>query len=271
MKTKPSSLLMALERRRTLPDALLETDIITGLRTGELPSPTRLGNSLYFRMRMTGTGPVWRAQSGNTYRDPAQYINREFVSACVGIPLVMDHPASGRIGPDDKIVGTTVAAYTYQAPESPPEVWVISRVLDGGAQETLLNEVMSTSPSVIVGDSPDGFSEGAPIVLDHLALVKQGVWDLGGPPEGIDQEQIFNDSYDEVSQMTKDEMRELIRATVAESLAGKVLADSSPEDFSAKVDALVSQKLDSALAAHNPAAQADKDSYEATLRRRFQG
>lgn len=215
-------------------DSLLESDIIAGLKTGELPSPTRLGNSLYYRMRLTGTGSVWRSDGGDTFRDPEKYINREFVSGCVGLPLVMDHPAGGRIGPEDKIIGTTVAAYTCSAEENRPEVWVISRVLDGSAQETLLTEVMSTSPSVIVGNSPDGFSEGAPLVIDHLAVVQQGVWDHQQAPSGIDQEILLNDSQTTqgVSSMT-------------------------PEELEAKVAELVAQKLEAALAAHKAAPVAD--------------
>lgn len=234
MKSKPSNLLMALERKRTMADSLLESDVINGMRTGELPSPTRLGNSLYYRMRLTGTGAVWRSDGGDTFRDPEKYINREFVSACVGLPLVMDHPATGRIGPDDKIIGTTVAAYIYSAENANPEVWVISRVLDGSAQETLLTEVMSTSPSVIVGNSPDGFSEGAPLVIDHLAVVPQGVWDHQQEPTGIDQEILLNDSIttNEVFGMT-------------------------PEELEAKVEALVAQKLEAALSAHTAKPTAD--------------
>jgi hypothetical protein len=224
----------SLERTRTVSDSLLESDVINGMRTGELPSPTRLGNSLYYRMRMTGTGAVWRSDGGDTFRDPSKYINQEFVSACIGIPLVMDHPESGRIGPDDKIIGTTVAAYTYSTDGQSPEVWVIARVIDGYAQEALLTEVLSTSPSVIVGDSPDGFSEGAPLVIDHLAVVPQGVWDMGGPPVGIDQQILINDSQstNEVSNMT-------------------------PDQLDAHIEALVTQKLQAALAAHSAKTEAD--------------
>jgi hypothetical protein len=229
-----SKIINSLERTRTVSDSLLESDVINGMRTGELPSPTRLGNSLYYRMRMTGTGAVWRSDGGDTFRDPSKYINQEFVSACIGIPLVMDHPESGRIGPDDKIIGTTVAAYTYSTDGQSPEVWVISRVLDGSAQEALLTEVLSTSPSVIVGDSPDGFSEGAPLVIDHLAVVPQGVWDMGGPPVGIDQQILINDSQstNEVSNMT-------------------------PDQLDAHIEALVTQKLQAALAAHSAKTEAD--------------
>ena len=174
-------------------DSLLESDVINGMRTGELPSPTRLGNSLYYRMRMTGTGAVWRSDGGDTYRNASKYINKGFVSACVGIPLVMDHPESGRIGPHDKIIGVTVSAYTLKLMRMPLEIWVISRVIDGAAQEaSLLTEVLSTSPSVIVGESPDGYSEGDPLVIDHLAVCAVGVWDRGGPVYGIDQDLILD-------------------------------------------------------------------------------
>ncbi|WP_321868624.1 prolipoprotein diacylglyceryl transferase [Paraburkholderia tropica] len=234
MKSKPSNLLMALERRRTVADSLLESDVINGMRTGELPSPTRLGNSLYYRMRLTGTGAVWRSDGGDTFRDPEKYINSEFVAACVGIPLLLDHPEGGRIGPDDRIIGTTVSAYVCSDDATSPEIWVIARVLDGLAQETLLTEIMSTSPSVIVGDSPDGFSEGAPLILDHLAVCKVGVWDHQQAPSGIDQEILLNDSKttNEVFGMT-------------------------PEELEAKVEALVALKLEAALSAHTAKPTAD--------------
>lgn len=223
----------SLERTRTISDSLLESDVINGMRTGGLPSPTRLGNSLYYRMRMTGTGAVWRSDGGDTFRDPSKYINQEFVSACIGIPLVMDHPASGRIGPDDKIIGTTVAAYTYTAAGQPPEVWVIARVINGDAQDALLTEVLSTSPSVIVGDSPDGFSEGAPLVIDHLAVCAVGVWDHQQEPSGIDQDILLNDS----------------KSTNEVSM--------TPEELDAKIDAIVAQKLKAALEAHSAKTEAD--------------
>ena len=61
--------------------------------------------------------------------------------------------------------------------------------------------------------------------------------------------------------MTRQELIDLIKATVDEGLAGKVLADSTPDEFNAKVGDVELEKLAAALSAHsqtdlNPAAGA---------------
>lgn len=206
---------------------LLETSLIEGLAANLIESPQKLANSLYYRMRITGTGTVWRESTGDTYRPPGKYINAEFIQRCVGLPIIIEHPESGVVDTEDKIVGTTVFAYVPD--DKPEEVWCIARIIDGQAQDDLLSEKLSTSPSVITAPS-QADQEGDPVYIDHLAIVPLGVWDHDGPPSGIDQDVILNDAVadepavsaleqsdsNEVIDMNPEELKKLLNDALEE-------------------------------------------------------
>lgn len=181
---------------------MLESQVVAQLVTNEASSPQPLGNSLYYRLRVTGTGKVSRSFSGDTERPADRYVGSpEFLDRCVGLPIVIEHPdgPEGILTGDSKIVGTSVHAYIPA--DCPNEVWCIGRIISTDAQDLLLTTTMSTSPSVVtcvskVNPNSGEAQEGNPLVIDHLAIVPQGVWDHNGPPSGIDQDILLSESAD---------------------------------------------------------------------------
>jgi len=172
---------------------LLETQVINGLVDGTLPSPQVLSNSLYYKFRFTGTGDVWRDTTGDTYRRPEHYLNDEVMARAIGVPVVVEHPEKGKLETTTKLVGTTV--HSYVPSDLPEDIWVIARITDGEAQAALLSNELSTSPSVVTAKSSPT-EEGAPLFIDHLAIVPHGVWDHDNGPNGIVQDVLIPDIAD---------------------------------------------------------------------------
>jgi hypothetical protein len=150
--------------------AMLETKLIDAMASNLIASPQRLSNSLYYRMRVTGTGAVWRDTTGNTFRPPGEYINAEFIQRSIGLPIVVEHPEEGVLTTETRQVGNTVFAYVPD--NAPGEVWAIGRITDGQTQDDLLSEKLSTSPSVITAPASTEGEEGRPVyILQSLGLV----------------------------------------------------------------------------------------------------
>ena len=168
--------------------------IINGLQNGELKSPQRIGESLYIVLRITGTGiteryklndngePILKDGKPEVYkinRLESEFLSEDFLNACNGIPVLLDHPHTNDQLIDgenfkEHIVGTIVKAFVKGK-----EVWGIARILDPNVLSMILSKMKSTSPAVTsrneIGDNDivnEHFER-----IDHVALVSDGYWD----------------------------------------------------------------------------------------------
>jgi hypothetical protein len=172
-----------------------ELDVATYIKDGVYTSPQQFMNMWLFDVRIAGTDLAYREEhKEHVYRDPKDYLTDEFLRRCNGLAVIWEHPATATMQDDDftnKVVGAIFIPYIKG-----DEVWGIAKIYDPGAAKVLMDEQLSTSPSVIFkGRSqnptrrlPDGTTlsvEGRPNLLDHLAICEQGVWDKGGPPAGV--------------------------------------------------------------------------------------
>ena len=171
-------------------------EMITGLINGSLNSPQIYEESFYIKLRITGTGITERYkedENGDVVFDdennPVTYkINRledeflsnKFLKACVGIPVLIEHPDSKLLNGENyknHIVGNIVAAYIKPDIK---EVWGIARIYDPEVLKLINEKLKSTSPAIKTKEIKNNRSD---IVeeefeyIDHLALVVDGYWD----------------------------------------------------------------------------------------------
>jgi hypothetical protein len=183
-----------------------ELDIAKAIRAGEISSPQQYENIWLFDVRVTGTGTSYRSSLDEyVYRPPEDFLTDEFVERCNGLPLIFEHPEKSILTTDEyrnRAIGTVILPYIKG-----DEVWGIAKVLDADAAELMKTTHASTSPAVVFRDAGtadaveiDGKTvliEGKPSYLDHLAICENGVWDKGGEPSGISnnqQEQIMDEN-----------------------------------------------------------------------------
>lgn len=173
-----------------------ELDLIQAMARGEAASPTEFGNSIYFDMRISGTGMADRPARGEvTYRAPEIWTGPEMVRRAQGLPVVLGHPAKAVLDGQEyaaRNIGTVVFPYARDG-----ELRGVVRVIDRDAALMLASGGYSTSPAAllrgarIVGDDGVLLIERDPLMLDHLAVVPNhgevggGVWDKGGPGAGV--------------------------------------------------------------------------------------
>ena len=171
-------------------------EMIDGLVNGTLKSPQIYEESFYIKLRITGTGITERYkedENGDVIFDdennPVTYkINRleddflsnKFLKACVGIPVLIEHPDSKLLNGENyknHVVGNIVVAYIE--PEI-KEVWGIARIYDPEVLKLINEKLKSTSPAIKTKEIKNN---GSDIVeeefeyIDHLALVVDGYWD----------------------------------------------------------------------------------------------
>ncbi len=171
-----------------------ELDTAKNIRDGVLPSPQKIGNLWLFAIRISGTGLSFRPTL-NEYveRQPENYLTDEFLERCNGLPVVWKHPKGNKLDSDsfkERVIGTVFLPYIAEN-----EVWGIAKVFDTDAAEIMDKHQLSTSPGVTFAAGTnarvqlkDGSSlliEGNPNLLDHIAIVEEGVWDKGGEPSGV--------------------------------------------------------------------------------------
>jgi len=174
-----------------------ETGVAQAIADGRLTSPQHYDNVWLFALRITGTGVAYRHKHKEfVWRDPALYMNPDFLARCNGLPVIMEHPKKGFLNSkefSDRIIGTVVLPY-LDAPKQ--EVWGVAKIYDDEGAQMMQDEQLSTSPCVVFRDPSvnntveleDGSKlliEGAPSLVDHLAVCYNGVWDKGGEPSGI--------------------------------------------------------------------------------------
>ncbi|MEH4647983.1 DUF2213 domain-containing protein, partial [Escherichia coli] len=171
---------------------LTEIEAAKQIRDGQLPSPYQFSNMWLVNLRITGTGMAYRAEEKEfVWRSPQTYLNPQFLERCAGVPVIIDHPEGKTIedvGERSRIIGTVMLPYIRG-----DEVWGVCRIY---GQEIIdyiqkARGEVSTSPSVVFCGASGGaevpdvmgednfFIEGTPFLIDHVALVPLGVWDMG--------------------------------------------------------------------------------------------
>lgn len=148
-------------------------------------------DAIYVDMRITGTGKTLRNKkfngqevvdkNGNIiqdvyYRPPEEFLTPEFVQACNGLPVTIQHPDDNfHMGNIDFFIGTIIHPYIKGT-----EVWGVARIYDGRFFEAIHKGISSTSPSVISDDvlQEDGSYKEVFKSINHVALVPVGHWDV---------------------------------------------------------------------------------------------
>jgi len=182
-----------------------ELGIARAISTNALTSPQKYENLWLYAVRITGTGASYRAEhSEYVIRNPAIYLNDEFLARCNGLPVIIEHPKNAAMLDskefDRRIVGAIMLAYIKG-----DEVWGIARIYDDETAELMRTNQLSTSPmavwrnpsaneKMILEDGDKLFIEGKPSLLDHLAICPLGVWDKGGKPSGVTSIEARGDS-----------------------------------------------------------------------------
>jgi colicin import membrane protein len=175
-----------------------ELDTALAVASGELlPSPTRLRNSEYVALRLSGTGVAYRVSIKEyVFRDPKIWLSDEMRRRFLGVPVVVEHPPSGVMTSrdfGDSAVGIVVHAYVRDE-----DLWGVARIVDAAAAKLIAEGLFDTSPSVVFDgdagafvDLPDGSGrmlvEAPPTFIDHVALVytgdgNKGVWTRDNGP-----------------------------------------------------------------------------------------
>jgi 8-oxo-dGTP pyrophosphatase MutT (NUDIX family) len=207
-----------------------ELGIARAMSEGQLTSPQRYGGFWLFNIRITGTGMAQRNRKLGAklavkdrkgkrvdangyeivrdeeyvYRNPQYYLTPEFLARCNGLPVVLHHPESLQMNGDDweeRAIGTVFLPYLKGE-----EVWGVAKIYDENAAEAMAVEGLSTSPGVVWNSSKlnvttkiDGENlllENDPSLMDHIAVCRQGVWDKGGPPAGVESIEARKDAID---------------------------------------------------------------------------
>lgn len=214
-----------------------EMQVAVAISTGDLPSPTRIGEMWLYAIRITGTGTAYRtALDEYTFRPPENYLTSEFLARCFGLPVIYEHPEDATLNSEEyanRNVGSIMLPYIV---EDLAEVWGIARIYDESTAVLMDNIVMSTSPTVVftpeetaVFEFADGeqiLIEGRPGRPDHVALCPQGVWDKGLAPSGVKSDNVG------VSEMSEEELKAKADAEEAEKKA-----DAETEEEKKKADA----------------------------------
>lgn len=254
--------------------ALNETEVAALIADGTLSSPQFFINMWMFAIRVTGTGVTWRsADQQMAFRNPDDYLTPEFLQRVAGVPLIWLHPEKNKLDSDEfakRVIGTLTNSWVADN----GEVWAIARVYDAEAAEIMATRQLSTSPTVTYSEAQDSIIkidgqpllvEGSPVLLDHVAICEQGVWDKLLAPTGVKSDSIPN----EAEKMDKEELKALMRECLADMQKEKAdsdakeKADAEEREAKEKADAEEKEKTDAAEAEEKAAKEkADADAKE---------
>lgn len=254
--------------------ALNETEVAALIADGTLSSPQFFINMWMFAIRVTGTGVTWRsADQQMAFRNPDDYLTPEFLQRVAGVPLIWLHPEKNKLDSDEfakRVIGTLTNSWVADN----GEVWAIARVYDAEAAEIMATRQLSTSPTVTYSEAQDSIIkidgqpllvEGSPVLLDHVAICEQGVWDKLLAPTGVKSDSIPN----EAEKMDKEELKALMRECLADMQKEKAdsdakeKADAEEREAKEKADAEEKEKADAAEAEEKAAKEkADADAKE---------
>ncbi|EOG8089785.1 NUDIX domain-containing protein [Enterobacter roggenkampii] len=238
--------------------ALNETEVAALIADGTLSSPQFFINMWMFAIRVTGTGVTWRsADQQMALRNPDDYLTPEFLQRVAGVPLIWLHPEKNKLDSDEfakRVIGTLTNSWVADN----GEVWAIARVYDAEAAEIMATRQLSTSPTVTFSEMQDSIIkidgqpllvEGSPVLLDHVAICEQGVWDKLLAPTGVKSDSIPN----EAEKMDEEKIVALINKAIDARMAK---ADSEEADRKAKADAEEAAKKEKADAEAKEAEEA---------------
>ena len=238
--------------------ALNETLVAALIADGTLSSPQFFINMWMFAIRVTGTGVTWRsADQQMAFRNPDDYLTPEFLQRVAGVPLIWLHPEKNKLDSDEfakRVIGTLTNSWVADN----GEVWAIARVYDAEAAEIMATRQLSTSPTVTFSEIQDSIIkidgqpllvEGSPVLLDHVAICEQGVWDKLLAPTGVKSDSIPN----EAEKMDEEKIVALINKAIDARMAK---ADSEAADLKAKADAEEAAKKEKAAAEEKEAEEA---------------
>jgi len=246
--------------------ALNETEVAALIADGTLSSPQFFINMWMFAIRVTGTGVTWRsADQQMAFRNPDDYLTPEFLQRVAGVPLIWLHPEKNKLDSDEfakRVIGTLTNSWVADN----GEVWTIGRVYDAEAAEIMATRQLSTSPTVTYSEAQDSIIkidgqpllvEGSPVLLDHVAICEQGVWDKLLAPTGVKSDSIPN----EAEKMDE----EKIVALINKAIDARMAKADEEKDAKAKADAEEAVKKEKADAEAKEAeeAKAKADAEEA--------
>lgn len=227
---------------------LNETDVAKLIADGTLSSPQYFKNMWMFAIRVTGTGMTYRSKDEQyVFRDPDNYLTPEFLARVAGVPVIWLHPESNSLDSDEfakRVIGTMTNSWVT----ADNEVWGIARVYDEEAATIMQERKLSTSPTVCFTEgqnaiiSVDGqplLVEDSPVLLDHVAICEQGVWDKLLDPTGVRSDSITN----EAEIMDEEKIIALINKAIDARMAK---ADSEDKDAKEKADAEEMKKKEKA-------------------------
>lgn len=237
--------------------ALNETEVAALIADGTLSSPQFFINMWMFAIRVTGTGVTWRsADQQMAFRNPDDYLTPEFLQRVAGVPLIWLHPEKNKLDSDEfskRVIGTLTNSWVADN----GEVWAIARVYDAEAAEIMATRQLSTSPTVTYSEAQDSIIkidgqpllvEGSPVLLDHVAICEQGVWDKLLAPTGVKSDSIPN----EAEKMDEEKIVALINQT----LDARMAKADEEKDAKAKADAEEAAKKEKADAEAKEAEEA---------------
>ncbi|MDM3287198.1 NUDIX domain-containing protein [Citrobacter sp. Cf042] len=238
--------------------ALNETEVGALIADGTLSSPQYFINMWMFAIRVTGTGVTWRsADQQMAFRNPDDYLTPEFLQRVAGVPLIWLHPEKNKLD-SDEFAKRVIGALTNSWVADNGEVWAIARVYDAEAAEIMATRQLSTSPTVTYSEAQDSIIkidgqpllvEGSPVLLDHVAICEQGVWDKLLAPTGVKSDSIPN----EAEKMDEEKFVELFNKCMDARMAK---ADAEAADLKAKADAEEAAKKEKADAEAKEAEEA---------------
>lgn len=237
--------------------ALNETEVAALIADGTLSSPQFFINMWMFAIRVTGTGVTWRsADQQMAFRNPDDYLTPEFLQRVAGVPLIWLHPEKNKLDSDEfakRVIGTLTNSWGADN----GEVWAIARVYDAEAAEIMATRQLSTSPTVTYSEMQDSIIkidgqpllvEGSPVLLDHVAICEQGVWDKLLAPTGVKSDSIPN----EAEKMDE----EKIVALINKAIDARMAKADEEKDAKAKADAEEAAKKEKADAEAKEAEEA---------------
>ena len=233
-----------------------ELGIAELIRDDKLTSPQKYGNVWLFNIRITGTGLAYRSGIEEyVWRDSSIYLNDRFLKRCNGLPVIFEHPESATLNSKEYVernVGSVFIPYIKGN-----EVWAVVKIWDENAARIMENNILSTSPAVVLGND-DKYKtlengdtlliEDIPKLLDHIAICKAGVWDKMKAPIGVTSETakdlVMADNDDKAAAL--EAARKNDEAKVKAD-ADKAKKDASEEDFKKAGGTIGTETLDKTL------------------------